>query len=357
MNPSIIPSDSGIYKITNTINGHLYVGSAVNLRNRHNQHFNGLKRKDHGNPHLQAAFNKYGESAFVFTVIEIVEHKENLIAREQFFIDALNPEYNIHRIANSALGVRRTRETRDKLSRVTKLTWESGTHRKRMSEAAKRRAARGISKETSAKLSASSKAMWETRDRAIPAEMRERISDTLRGHAPSNKGKRMSEEQLAKLKGRKTSAETRRKMSEAARKRKASPETRANMRKAQIERNRINKSVISEEARRKSIEAIKGKPSPQRGMKRSKETRRKMSEAAKGRVPYNKGKTTSEETRAKQSIAAKNRKAREKAAKEQERLAKEQALLARWENTEPLEPIDPTSYVPLTLWDTIDQTS
>lgn len=38
-------------------------------------------------------------------------------------------------------------------------------------------------------------------------------------------------------------------------------------------------------------------------------------------------------------------------AREQERLAKEQAALARWENVDPIEPLDPTEYKPLSLFD------
>lgn len=376
---SIIPIDSGIYKIINTVNGQLYVGSAVSLRRRRHQHFTSLRRGRHKNPHLQAAFNKYGESAFVFTVIEIVENKEDLIAREQFFIDDLNPEYNIHRIAGSSLGVKHTAETRARRGVITKLAWESESHRKRMSEAAKRRAARGIGKGTSAKLSASSKKMWETRDRTVPDDVRAKISETLKGHEPPNKGKPMSEEQRTKLKGRKVSEEARRKMSESAKKRTASPETKAKMsesqRKRQLQKRlRGEKYIPSKETREKMSEALKGRTSPMEGKQHSEESRRKMSEAKKGKPGASKGRKASEETRAKQraakigkalapehraKIAEKNRQrqAQARAAKEQEQLAKAQSLLARWENIEPSEPIDPNAHTPLTLWDIIDPAS
>ena len=51
----------------------------------------------------------------MFTIIEIT-NLENLIKREQYWIDTLNPEYNICPIAGSPLGREVTIETRLKIS-------------------------------------------------------------------------------------------------------------------------------------------------------------------------------------------------------------------------------------------------
>src|SRR5229473_6154293 len=63
-----IPTTSGIYKITCTANKRIYIGSAVNLRKRKNEHWNAFKRNQHHNRHLQRAWDKYGEQAFTFEV-------------------------------------------------------------------------------------------------------------------------------------------------------------------------------------------------------------------------------------------------------------------------------------------------
>lgn len=48
-----------IYAILNTINDKVYVGSAVNLRLRWNNHRSQLNLNKHDCQHLQSAWNKY----------------------------------------------------------------------------------------------------------------------------------------------------------------------------------------------------------------------------------------------------------------------------------------------------------
>ena len=77
---------SGIYKIINVINNKFYVGSAVDLRRRKTRHFSELRTGKHNNAHLQAAWNKYGEKAFTFVIVE--EHPEgvDLLAAENVWL-------------------------------------------------------------------------------------------------------------------------------------------------------------------------------------------------------------------------------------------------------------------------------
>lgn len=113
-------SKSGIYQIRNLTTSRIYVGSAVSLPHRWNGHKYHLKNKSHKNIRLQNAFNKYGMEDFVFSVIEYVENKTDLISREQFWMDKLNAasrdNYNLSPTARSCLGCKHTPESRAKLS-------------------------------------------------------------------------------------------------------------------------------------------------------------------------------------------------------------------------------------------------
>lgn len=88
-----------IYLIKNTENGSCYVGQTIVPRKRKNRHFYCLRHNNHVNPHLQNAFNRYGESKFVY---EIIDETEELFADavEDSYISyykSLNKCYNIDR--------------------------------------------------------------------------------------------------------------------------------------------------------------------------------------------------------------------------------------------------------------------
>lgn len=85
----------GVYKIENKFTGECYVGSSRDVRKRWNQHRRHLLRNKHHNYRLQAAYDLHGPDAFIFEILEHVE-AEQLIVREQFFMDLLRPQYNIH---------------------------------------------------------------------------------------------------------------------------------------------------------------------------------------------------------------------------------------------------------------------
>jgi group I intron endonuclease len=79
---------AGVYKITNTVNGKIYIGSTQCFKERLNKHILISKTK-HFNDHLDAAIKKYGTGVFTFEVVEITS-LENRFSREQFYIDTLN---------------------------------------------------------------------------------------------------------------------------------------------------------------------------------------------------------------------------------------------------------------------------
>ena len=104
----------GIYKIQSKIKPErCYIGSAVDIKRRRYGHLATLNNRIHKNPKLQAHYNKYGKEDLDFSIL-ISCNKEDLIKHEQFFIDSLNPWFNICKIANSSLGVKRSEEYKAK---------------------------------------------------------------------------------------------------------------------------------------------------------------------------------------------------------------------------------------------------
>lgn len=117
-NPSFFPDAPGIYKITCTANGKIYIGSATNLRKRLYEHFRTLRHGTHHNSYLQRAFNKYGENAFTTDVLDLVLLPEMLTAREQYWFAKLKPfgkrGFNLAREAGSQLGIKHSPESIEK---------------------------------------------------------------------------------------------------------------------------------------------------------------------------------------------------------------------------------------------------
>ena len=99
-------SNCGIYKSTNLKNNKGYIGQSSDIKKRWRNHKFELKNNIHNNPYLQNAFNKYGEEAFEFRIIEKTS-KENLDEAEEYWIDyfdSTNPEkgYNLKYGGNSS---------------------------------------------------------------------------------------------------------------------------------------------------------------------------------------------------------------------------------------------------------------
>ena len=80
----------GVYKITNRVNGKIYVGSSKNIYERWNQHKDKLRNNCHDNAHLQNAWIKYGENNFKFEIIEECDPNVQF-EREQYYLNTLNP--------------------------------------------------------------------------------------------------------------------------------------------------------------------------------------------------------------------------------------------------------------------------
>lgn len=89
----------GIYKIENIINNKIYIGSSIEFSVRLMKHKYMLRSNTHYNEYLQNSYNKYGENAFSFELIEECD-EINLINRENHYIkkyqsNDLNYGYNL----------------------------------------------------------------------------------------------------------------------------------------------------------------------------------------------------------------------------------------------------------------------
>jgi group I intron endonuclease len=81
-------SCSGVYKISSLLLEEVYIGSAVNLFKRFNEHDDSLDSNTHRNIFLQRSFSKVFGVGFKFELLELVESESDLIIREQFHIDS-----------------------------------------------------------------------------------------------------------------------------------------------------------------------------------------------------------------------------------------------------------------------------
>ncbi len=107
MRTTHIPRTPGIYCIEFIPTGRKYVGSSKNMYVRLCAHKHRLKKGSHPNPILQAHFNKHGMASFAASVVEEVSDCEQLVSREQHWIDHLDTVangFNILPEASSARG-------------------------------------------------------------------------------------------------------------------------------------------------------------------------------------------------------------------------------------------------------------
>ena len=119
---------SGIYLITNLVNGKKYVGSSVVLKRRFKEYSNPLyitRNLKIVNSKLLNALLKYCYLNFEFKILETIEflpsktkseRRTLLLEREQYYMDEIKPEYNINLKAGSNFGRVFSEEVRKKMS-------------------------------------------------------------------------------------------------------------------------------------------------------------------------------------------------------------------------------------------------
>jgi len=210
----------GIYLLTNTINGKVYVGQSTNIEER----WSGYKSS--GPPPRQRklynAFRKYGADAFRFEVLEVcpcdVGALNEAEVRLGLLFRAVEDGYTCRlggrgwavvgdearrKISEAHKGKKHSEETKRKISEAQKGKKMSDDARRKMSEAQR---GRKLSDEHRRKMSERQKGKKHS------GETRRRISE-------SNKGKKKSDEHRRKLSraASNRSEETRRKISESKR--------------------------------------------------------------------------------------------------------------------------------------------
>lgn len=106
-----IKNQSGVYKITNKVNGKFYIGSSKNLSERFRSHLCTLLKGNSGCRILQAAVKKYGIENFEFSVVEVCD---NYKEKEIEIFSLKMPDYNC--IKETKIRREISEETKKKMS-------------------------------------------------------------------------------------------------------------------------------------------------------------------------------------------------------------------------------------------------
>lgn len=244
---------TGVYQIE--INVKLYVGSTTKgFEKRWKSHLYKLRNNTHENLHLQRAFNKYGEEATIFSILEVVENLEEVISKEQQYIDKLNPAFNICPTAGNCSKRRHTKESKEKMSKNSKGKCPEATlqNLRKMAE--------------------------ERKGKSRSTEIRQKISSALMGRS-------VSEKELKRMREFRHSDEAKEKMSIAKKGTHLSTErkqkligSRKGKHHTEETKEKLRGKIIPEEIREKTRERMMGQKLFL-GHKHTEEAKKKISEA------------------------------------------------------------------------------
>jgi hypothetical protein len=215
-----------IYKVTNLINGKIYIGKTVaKLKKRISSHIFNVRSSNY-NSAFHAAIRKYGEQNFKWEVIDKCLFPDILCELEKFYIKQFNCKapggYNLTDGGDGACGHTVTPEVRKKISDALcgEKNFNYGKKFPEKSVETKRKISiantgKHRSEETKMRMSAAQKG------RIVSAETRKKISNSLSGEKHHMFGKHHS-------------LEARKKISIAGTNRHPSPESREKIRLSRI---------------------------------------------------------------------------------------------------------------------------
>lgn len=112
----------GVYQITNTITGDAYIGQSVNIPRRVKEHF--CVNSKPLTP-VKEAVVKYGKENFSVTVLEPCEDKSMLYERELYWIEKLQPTYNVRMGGPGDPSWKQSEEVKERIRAASIRQWQT----------------------------------------------------------------------------------------------------------------------------------------------------------------------------------------------------------------------------------------
>jgi len=204
-----MPKISGIYKITNDINGKVYIGQSIHAKKRLSEHRNALRNNHHNNKHLQSTWNKHGEENFELKILELCS-EALLDKREIYWISYYKANNGLYGY-NSEGGGRKNKIVSDEIREKLRISSTGRPHslegKKKIGDAQR---GKTLSKETRTKVGLANIGNKNMLGKHQPESMKQKMREVSKG----NKN----------MLGKHHSAESKRKMSESH---KGKPSTRS----------------------------------------------------------------------------------------------------------------------------------
>lgn len=97
----------------------MYIGQSGDLSKRFRKYFTLSYLKTEESFIISRALIKYGHINFSVSILEYCD-KSILLEREQYYLDSLQPKYNILKLAGSSLGYSHSQDSKDKRSKPLK---------------------------------------------------------------------------------------------------------------------------------------------------------------------------------------------------------------------------------------------
>lgn len=128
-NGRLPPGTAGVYSITCTANGWVYIGESATVQQRWTTHRSWLRNGTHNVAPLQADYNLYGVDAFIYEMVSVVHDPAERSATEGEHIAAAKATGKCYNPEGAPGSYRLTDEQRQRLSASLKGKPKSAEHR------------------------------------------------------------------------------------------------------------------------------------------------------------------------------------------------------------------------------------